>query len=306
MMLVVLTLGALYLYQRQLKNAERFTVVRGKGYQPRLIQLGHWRYFAWGFVGSYFVLVVLLPMIILTWASLLSYYRAPSARALSTVNLANYADLLTSQQLWSVIWNTLLLGGVSSVAIMFLAFLSSWFVYRTGIGGRKVLDYVVFLPYALPGIVIGVAFMVVFLSFPNPIYNTIWIIALAYIVNYLPIGTRFTNAAILQVHKELEEAAQASGAGFFTTMVRIWGPLLAPALINGLLFVLILSFKVMSIAVLLQGPDSTVLSVYLWKLWDAGDAGQASALSVLLIVGIAALTVLARRLGGSLGGGREL
>ncbi len=306
MTLVVVTLAAILLYQRQLRHSERYTVVVGKGYRPRLVPLGKWAWPAWGFVGFYVIFAAVLPLLILVWSSLLPYYRPPSFKALSAVSLENYWELFASPALLNVAGNTLLLGGISSVAIMFLAIVCSWFVYRTGITGRKVLDVVVFLPYAVSGMVIGVAFLVVFLSFPNPLYNTIWIIVLAYVVNYLPIGTRFTNAAVVQVHKELEEAAWGSGAGFWTTLRFVWFPLLLPTLVNGFLFVLILSFKVMSIAMLLRGPDSMVLSVYLWHLWDTGNPGTSSALSVLLIVVVTALSVVARRLGGSVAGGREL
>lgn len=306
MTLVVLTLAAILLYQRQLRHAERYTVVVGKGYRPRLVSLGRWTWPAWGFVVFYLIFAAVLPMLILVWSSLLPYYRPPSMAALAAVSLENYRELFASPALLNVAGNTLLLGGISSVAIMFLAIVCSWFVYRTRITGRKVLDVVVFLPYAVSGMVIGVAFLVVFLAFPNPLYNTIWIIVLAYVVNYLPIGTRFTNAAVVQVHKELEEAAWGSGAGFWTTLRFVWFPLLLPALVNGFLFVLILSFKVMSIAMLLRGPDSMVLSVYLWHLWDTGNPGTSSALSVMLIVVVSALSLLARKLGGGAAGGREL
>ena len=211
-----------------MRHSERYTVVVGKGYRPRLVPLGKWAWPAWGFVGFYFVFAAVLPLLILVWSSLLPYYRPPSWKALSAVTLENYWELFASPALLNVAGNTLLLGGISSVAIMFLAILCSWFVYRTNITGRKVLDVVVFLPYAVSGMVIGVAFLVVFLSFPNPLYNTIWIIVLAYVVNYLPIGTRFTNAAVVQVHKELEEAAWGSGAGFWTTLRFVWFPLLLP------------------------------------------------------------------------------
>ncbi len=294
MTLVVLTLGALVIYQRQFRRSERYTVVTGKGYRPRTIGLGRWCYPAWGFVGFYLIFAILLPVLILIWGSLLPYYKPPAMKALSLVSMENYQILYESESILSVIWNTIILGGVSSLTIMFVALLSSWFVYRTNIRGRKVLDFIVFLPYAVSGIAVAVAFMIVFLSFPNPIYNTIWIIVLAYIVNFLPIGTRFTNAAIVQVHKELEEAAMASGAGFWTRMLRVWMPLLTPALVNGLLFLFILSLKVISIAVILQSSDNMVLAVYLWRLWDAGDAGPAAALSVLMVVVLGTLTLLAR------------
>ncbi|MDP2646885.1 MAG: iron ABC transporter permease [Desulfobacterales bacterium] len=292
--LVTLTVFSLLIYQRMFKRAEQYTVVTGKGYKPRLIKLGTWKYAAWGMVGFYLLFAILFPLFILIWASFLPFFRPPSAAAMAILTLENYTNLLRSDALVRAVKNTLILGGISSVCVMFLSLLSSLFVYRTNIAGRKALDFIIFLPYAVSGMVVGVAFMIVFLSFPNPIYNTIWIIVLAYTINYLPIGTRFTNAAIVQIHKELDEAAMASGSNFWTRLFRIWLPLLAPGLINGFLFVLILSFKVMSIAVLLQGPDNMILSVYLWRLWDSGSLGAASALSVVLVFALGTLTVATR------------
>lgn len=296
MTLVVITITALLIYQRTLSHTERFTVVAGKGYRPRLINLGSWRYPAWGFLAFYTSVGVILPLLILIWSSLLPYYQPPSKEAFALISMENYIKVVGAGDFWLTIKNTIILTGVTSTGIMFVAVLASWFIHRTNIWGRKLLDYLIFLPYAVSGMAVGVAFMILFLSFDNPIYNTIWIIVLAYLVNYLPIGSRFTHAAIVQIHKELEEAAWASGAGFWRTLGVIWVPLLIPALVNGALYVAILTMKVLSIAVLLYGPDSMVLSVYLWRVWDAGNPGEASALSVLLVIVLGTLTLVARRL----------
>ncbi|MDP2645694.1 MAG: iron ABC transporter permease [Desulfobacterales bacterium] len=294
--LVVLTVSALLCYQRMVSRAERFTVVAGKGYRSRLIPLGRWRYLGWAFMGFYSIVGVLLPFLILIWSSLLPYYQTPSKKALAFTTLANYGTVVGASDFWLSIKNTAILTGGSSLVIMFVAVISSWFIHRTTIRGRKILDFIIFLPYAVSGMCVGVAFMILFLSFDNPLYGTIWIIGLAYLVNYLPIGSRFTHAAVLQIHKELEEAAWASGSGFWRTLRCIWIPLLLPALINGALYVAVLTTKVMSIAVLLYGPDSMVLSVYLWRVWDGGNPGEASALAVILIVVMGGMTLLARRL----------
>lgn len=296
MTLVIVTIGGLVWYQWMLRRSERYTVVTGKGYQPRVIALGSWRYLAWGFVAFYGIVGILLPFFVLVWASLLPYYVPPSMEALSRVSLVNYTDLLVSPDLWDAVKNTVVLGLVSSGVTLFITVLASWFIFRTNISRRGVLDFMIFLPYAFPGIIIGIAFMILFLSFENPIYNTIWIIVLAYMVNFLPIASRFTHAAVVQVHKELEEAAWASGAGFWRTLRHIWMPLLIPPLVNGGLFLLILSLKIMSIAALLQGPDSKVLAVFLWNLWNAGGTGPSSALSILLILSLGILTLISRRL----------
>jgi iron(III) transport system permease protein len=298
MMLIVIAIAALYLYIRQLSHAERFSTVRGKSYQPRLIALGKWRYAAWAFVLAYGLLAIALPLLILAWASLTRFYAPPSLAALKSLSLVNYAQVLSHPNFVSAGINTLVLAGVSSVTAMLSAVLVSWYVHRSNLKGRKILDYLVFIPYAVPSIAVGVAFMILFLSFPNQLYNTIWIIVVAYTVSFLPVSTRFTHATVIQIHQELEEAAWMSGAGYWRTLGRVWLPLLLPGLVNGLIFVLVLSVKAMSIAVLLQGPDSLVLSVLLWNLWDRGGAtGAAAALSVMLIAVVSVLTLVSRRIG---------
>lgn len=306
MTLVGITGAGLLWYQHVLKRSERYTVVSGKGYRPRPFCLGSWKYLAWVFVIFYGVVGILLPFLILTWASLLPFYVPPSLDGLSYVSLANYASLLMSPDLWDALKNTMVLGLVSSGATMFLTVLASWFIYRTNIRHRKLLDTLIFLPYMFPGVILGVAFMIMFLSFENPVYNTIWIIVLAYCVNFLPVASRFTHAAVIQVHRELEEAAWASGAAFWRTLRHIWVPLLLPPLINGALFLLILSTKIMSIAALLQGPDSKVLSVYVWSLWNGGGTGPSSALSVLMICVLGILTLISRGLAQKSALGRQL
>ena len=296
MSLVVIAAGALYLYQRTLRDAARYATVTGKAYQPRRVALGAWRYLAWVFLLMYGVLAILLPLAVLMWGSLLRFYRPPSPAALAAVSLSNYSQILTDPRFLDVVKNTVVLGLASGLGVMALALLVSWYVHRTDVQARGLLELVAFIPYALPSVAIGVAFMILFLSFPNPIYNTIWIIVLAYTVHYLPIASRFTHAAIVQVHKELEEAAWTSGASLWPTLRRVWVPLLAPALLNGLVFVLVLSFKVMTIAALLQGPDSLVLSVFMWNLWDrGGSSGPTAALSVMLVVVVSVLTLISRR-----------
>ena len=217
----------------------------------------------------------MLPLLILVWSSLLPYYRPPSWKALSAVTLENYWELFASPALLNVAGNTLLLGGISSIAIMFLAILCSWFVYRTNITGRKVLDVVVFLPYAVSGMghrrgVPGGVSVV-----PEP--------AVQHHLDHRAGVRRQLPSHRHPLHQRRGGAGTqgagggrlvGSGAGFWTTLRFVWFPLLLPALVNGFLFVLILSFKVMSIAMLLRGPDSMVLSVYLWHLWDTGNPGH--------------------------------
>ena len=192
--------------------------------------------------------------------------------------------------------NTVILALGTAVIVMLLSLCISWIVIRLRPAGHRILDTLAFLPYAMPSIVMGVAFMVVFLAFPNPVYGTVWILLLAHTVRYLPYGTRFTHAGLLQIHKELEEAAQASGAGFLSVFRRILIPLMLPSLIGGGLYVLILSVKVMSMAAILWTPDSIVFSIFIWQLWEEGNMGELGAVSVIFIAVLTLVTVSSRRL----------
>lgn len=295
MALIVLTLVGLFLYQKSVGRAERFTTITGKGYRPRVIDLGKWKFFGLGFFLFYLIVAVVLPFLILLWASVLPFYRAPSMKLLSQVSLENYRTAFERTDLYPMIENTLILAGSTAVSVMLVSLAISWIVIRLRPKGYAVLDTIAFLPYAMPSIVMGVAFMILFLSFPNPIYGTLWILFVAYVVRYLPYGTRFTNAGLLQVHKELEEAAEVSGAGFRSVFFKILIPLMLPSLVGGGLYVLILSVKVMSMAAILWTPKSIVFSIFIWQLWEEGSMGELGAVSVLFISVLTLMTVASRR-----------
>ncbi len=295
MALVLFTLIGLFLYQKNISRAERYTTITGKGFRPRLIDLGKWRLAGIGFILFYFITAVLLPFVILLWASFLSFYRPPALKLLPKLSLENYRTAFDRTDLWPMTQNTVLLALGTAVVVMLVSLAISWIVIRQRPRGHKVLDTVAFLPYAMPSIVMGVAVMILFLSFPNPIYGTIWILFVAYVVRYLPYGTRFTHAGLLQVHKELEEAAEVSGAGFGSKFFKILVPLMLPSLIGGGLYVLILSVKVMSMAAILWTPKSIIFSIFIWQLWQEGSLGELGVVSVVFIAVLTLLSVISRR-----------
>ncbi len=295
MALVVFTLLGLFLYQKSISRAERYTTITGKGFRPRLIDLGKWRFAGLSFIVFYFIAAVLLPFVILLWASFLPFYRPPALKLIPKLNLENFRTAFERTDLWPMMQNTVLLAVGTAVVVMLVSLAISWIVIRLRPRGHGLLDTVAFLPYAMPSIVMGVAIMILFLSFPNPIYGTIWILFLAYVVRYLPYGTRFTHAGLVQVHKELEEAAEVSGAGFTSKFFKILVPLMLPSLVGGGLYVLILSVKVMSMAAILWTPKSIVFSIFIWQLWQEGSLGELGAVSVVFIAVLTLLTIVSRK-----------
>jgi len=160
------------------------------------------------------------------------------------------------------------------------------------------LDILVFLPIAIPSIAIGVSFMICFLAFPalHPFYNTVWIMVFAYLVRFMPLGTRFTHAGLAQIRVELEEAASSSGAGLFTTLRKVTMPLMLPSLIAGGLYLFLLSLKIMSVAAILYSPKSIILPIYIFTLWSNAKLPLVGALAVLMVIVTSIITIVARQI----------
>jgi iron(III) transport system permease protein len=160
--------------------------------------------------------------------------------------------------------------------------------------GRGVLDGISFLPHSIPGVIIALSLIFLYLSYPLgklPIYGSVWIIILGLTAFYIPFGSRTMNGAMVQIHQELEEAARISGASWSGVLGQITLPLLLPAFVSGWIWVASHSLRSFSIPMMLATKDSQVLSVILWKAWNQDYAGMATALGVLLIVALLILTV---------------
>jgi iron(III) transport system permease protein len=293
-LMIVLLIG----YRRAVRFSDRFSTVTGKGYRPRVISLGRWRYAALGIFVVYFLLTVAAPFTILLWASLLPSYRVPSMQVLSLVSLRNYAEVFSQPHIFSVIWNTLWLMAVSATATMLLAFVVSWVIVRTQVRGRAFLDTFLFLPHAIPGIVVALALVMAYLTPPLNqlrIYGTVWIVAMALIAGYIAFATRLMNAAIVQIHKELEHAAYVCGATVTRTLFAITLPLLFPAFAAGWVWVAVHSLRAFSAPLMLASKGNQVFAILMWEYWEAGEVPMASSLGVLLILILIPLTLFMRR-----------
>ena len=292
MMLLIFT------YRYFLRYFKDYATVTGKGYRPRLIPLGRWRYAALSVFVIYFVLIVLAPLVILFWGSLMPTYRIPSLEALRVVSFSNYVAIFSRSDVWRTLSNTLQVTLVTATVTMIISLVISWIVMRTNIRGRNILDVFVFLPHAIPGVVLGLAFIMAFLTFPFNqlgIYGTVWIIVLAFITQYVAFGTRVMNGAIIQIHKELEEAAYVSKASPYQTILKITLPLLFPAFASGWIWCAVTSMRAFSIPLMLSSRKSQVVSVMLWAYWDDGYISMAATLGVILILILIPVTLLMRR-----------
>ena len=294
-LLLVISAILIASYSKLSRDADKYATITGKAYRAKLIDLGPWRFFALGLVATYFVVTIILPLLVLIWTSVLPIYQAPSMAALSRMSLDNYRTVFQISKVALAFKNTLILVLLAPTITMLICSVLSWIIVKSRGRGRKVLDFLTFMPHAIPGIVTGVALMWVYIFLPLPIYGTIWILLIAYVTSRIAFGTRVMNAAMTQLHKELEEASYASGGSWFGTFRKITLPLLLPALVNGWIFSAIVVAKAMGSVIMLYSHDSIVLSVLVWELWSNGDVAATASLGVLLIFGLMGATFVARK-----------
>ncbi len=303
-LIAVPSIVALYFYLRVLTRAKRYEVITGKAYRPRDMDLGSYQWLGLGFVLLYLSLAVVLPMTVLAWSSLLPYLMMPSFEALSKVNLSNYDDLLINLGGISVVRNTLVLMVSVSLLVLFFSFMISWLVVRAKVRLHKLMDVIAMLPHAIPGLAFAFALVmlgiVASLWFPNlPLAGTLGIIMVANVINRLSYGTRITNAALVQVQQELEECAQLCGARNATIMWRIIVPLVKPSLVYAGLWTAMLTFREVSMALMLSESHNRVLSISIWGLWQTGNLGIAAAGAVVMVLTMGVLMVFTLRFAGS-------
>jgi iron(III) transport system permease protein len=289
---IMLGLGLMlaYMYVRLVKQGKKYTVITGRGYRPRELALGGWKWVALGFVFFYLSIEVFIPFAVLVWASLLPYLQLPSAEAISSLTLKHYLEIPIHVGLRPFI-NTLILMFSVPTITMILSVLVSWIVIRTQISFRGFLDTLAFIPHAVPGILMAVGLAYLGLAYRDifPIYGTVLIIVVAHTINWIAYGTRTTNSVMIQVHRELEEAGRVAGASAPRVLWKIVLPLVAAGVLNSWVWIGMLSYREVTMALTLYTRNNVVISTVVWQFWGSGWVPQVAALGVILILFAAAV-----------------
>ena len=295
-LLLITTLG-IYFQSRLTGRGSKYSTITGKGFRPRPVDLGRWRYLTAAIFIVYLLLIVALPFLVLVWSSLQKFYSPPSIAALQNLTLDPYRFVLNYAPLANAVWNTLVLSTGSATVIMLVTSVICWITVKTKMPGRWLLDNLASLPLMFPGIVLGLAILIFYLNVSIGVYGTLWILFLAYLTRFLPYGMRYNTTSMLQIHKELEESAHMSGASWGTTFRRILLPLLKPGLIAGWIYIVIVSTRELSTSILLYSPGTEVVSIVIWELWENGQYVELSALGVMFIIALFFLVMSAQILG---------
>jgi iron(III) transport system permease protein len=271
-------------YGQVLRQGHRFEVVTGKGYRPALLDLGGWSVAGWGFIALYAFMSKLLPLLMIAYAALTPYFAPPSWEMMGRLSLVHFF-----QMDWELVLrgmkNTITLVIVVPLLVVVFAFCISWLVVRSRQRARYLLEFGAFLPHALPEVILAIGALLLALFVLGdfvPLYGSVWLIALVYVVARLAFATRAMNGSLLQVHKELEEAAFVVGLSNFRTAWRILLPLVRPAVMSVWIWTALLVYRELTVAVFLTVQDNITLPAVIWSYWYAGGINKASAVTLLM------------------------
>lgn len=300
-LLVIAVVGVIIARALAGRGSRTYQTVTGKGFRPRPLDLGRWKPVVGAGILLYFFATVIGPLLVLLYAALLPYYQAPSWEVFSSFTWDNFLTVFEMRSAGRALTNSLILGLGSATIVMALMSVAAWISVRSTIPGRGIVEQLSFVPLVIPGIVLGVSISFVYLRFPFPVYGTLLILLIAYCTKYMPYGMRYASTSMTQISSELEESAQVSGAGWWTSFRRILLPLLSPGLLAGFIYILVVSFRELSSSLLLYSPGNEVLSILIWEQFENGSFNVLAAIGVLMVVALVVMVTIAYKLGAKVG-----
>lgn len=273
----------LVIWQWRLLRGRTFSTVTGKGYAPNVMKLGKWKWVTFGFCILFFFITVVLPIGQLAIGSFFRFFGFYSRDMLT---LEHYSAVLGNAEVWRAFSNTMLLGLIGATATMVLGSVVAYVSIRTRWRGRRLIDALAWLPWMMPGMVLGIGFLWAFAMLPGPIpiYGTIWALLLAYMALGTPVSVRVMTSAYAQLSYDLEECSRVHGASFFQTLWRILIALAWPSFAVGWVLAFFGIMRELSASILLYSVGSEVLSVVLLRLWSNGQAEQVSVIGLFMML----------------------
>jgi iron(III) transport system permease protein len=293
--LMVVT-GLLVVLQQKVLSGRSFTTVAGKAFRPRSLNLGPWRYLTLALAGFYLLIVVVLPslgLIVAAFRKFLFIRNLASLFDMRQYGLMHFERLFANPLALRSITNTMEVAVVTALIGGALAFAIGYTVTRSTVPGRRAVDIISTLPVAIPGLVVGVAYLWAWIGLPGGLYGTIWILALAFIARFLPDTVKALSTSLMQIHRELEEAAWICGRGTFSTIRTIILPLARPGIVAAMTLLFILAVRELGSSLFLYSSDSMVMAVLLLDYYDGGNISITAAFSLVQMALLAVLVGVA-------------
>ena len=280
-MLVVVVALALVL-QKKILSTGNYDIIKGKSMRPTLIKLRAAKYPLLLVAVFTLVLIVVVPLVMIVLISFIKAYGLPLKPGNFTT--AQYVKVFKASGTLDSIRNSLFVSITAGVVCMFLGTLVAYVVQKIKPKGKEALEVISVLPYSIPGTVLSIGVILAWSgSLGIKLYNTIWIILVAYMARYLSFSMKTSSAALLQVHSSLEEAARVCGASHTESLSDVTLPLIRPAMVSGFFLIFLPAMREVTTSILLYGPYTRTLGVQIYSLRDAGMIPQAAALATVAI-----------------------
>jgi iron(III) transport system permease protein len=290
--LFVVMFVTLFIYRRIIL-AGSYVTITGKAFRPRVNDVGRLRWLLLAICLFYLFCSVVLPLLTLFYASIQKISTAfPAASNFTTEHFykaftMNAATTALGNSLWLALWT-------ASIGVLLMG-LISWIIYRSRLPGSAVIEYIVMFPQSVPRLIFAFGMMWAWLIFPIPIYGTLWLLLIAYLTVFLPLGVRTISGVMLQIDKSLEECAQMCGAGWGYRIRTVTVPLLWPGLIAAWLLLFVASIRELGASILLMGPHSKVITPSIVESWFASSTELTAAMALIqtAVVAVAVSVLLA-------------
>jgi iron(III) transport system permease protein len=284
--LMVVTGGLVYLQQKVL-SGRSYTTVAGKAFRPRSLDLGPWRWLTFALGLVYLLVVVVLPLLALIVAAFRKFMFIRDVAALFDMraySLIHFNSIFDNPLTMRSIYNAVEVGVITAVIGGALAFAIGYTIHRTRLPGRRTIDLISTVPVAIPGLVVGVAYLWAWIAVPGGLYGTIWILALAFIARFMPDTVKSLSTSFMQIHRELEEAAWVCGKGPLTTIRTVVLPLARPGVIASMTLLFVLAIRELGSSLFLYTTNTMVMSVLLLDYYEGGNIGKTAAFSLVQTV----------------------
>jgi iron(III) transport system permease protein len=283
MVLVVLSVIVLVVYIRATRFSERYATITGKGYRVKVLDIGAWKYVTFLAVFIYFLVGIVIPFVVLIVVSMIPYFDYDTFMKFpSNMVLTNYHTVIRHPSFVTGLYNSLILSTTIALVTVLAGIVMAFTIYRTSTYGAKLFEFIGTLPLAFPPLVLSVGLVIVFLG--TPLYNSLWALGIGLFVAYFPYAFRNASGSIVNIHKELDEAAWVHGAKWRHVFFKITLPILKPAVGGALFYIFIEAIRNVDVAVLLTSPGREYGPVTLFEYFRVGQWAEAAAGGVIYLI----------------------
>ncbi len=285
--LLMIVTGLLVFLQQKVVARRSYTTVAGKAFRPRSLNLGPWRFMTLALAIVYLFVVVVLPSIALFIAAFRKFLfirDIPSLFETKQYGWQHFTKMFDNPLTITSIINSMKVGIITAVVGGILSFAIGYTITRARVPGKRIIDVITTIPVAIPGLVIGVAYLWAWIGLPGGLYGTLWILALAFVARFIPDTVKALSTSLMQIHRELEEAAWICGRGTLSTIASIVLPLARPGVVAAMTLLFILSIRELGSSLFLYSSGTMVMAVQLLGYFEGGNVGITAAFSLVQMV----------------------